>query len=194
MEQRRYAPRADYIIHHSQSIVANMSFILLKLPLPSQGPLCALTNTSQHTQTYCILSLYCCVQLVESITGLLGCTARGEEPVSRSTVQYWWSCVSVRQWKQSLPDAQWSVEGSIDVERFISSGFYWRNTHWCVRAAGVGALTQKIPNHQAEKKWNHTHIGMHAQFECAHAHTHTQLRGSVEMKGQCCVSYGATLE
>lgn len=72
MEQKRYTPRADYIIHHSQSIVANMSFILLKLPLPSQGPLCALTNTSQHTQTYCILSLYCCVQLVESITGLLG--------------------------------------------------------------------------------------------------------------------------
>lgn len=58
MQQKSYTLGADYIIHHSQSIVANMSFILLKLPLPSQGPLCTLTNTSQHTQTYCILSLY----------------------------------------------------------------------------------------------------------------------------------------
>lgn len=192
MEQRRYTPRADYIIHHSQSIVANMSFILLKLPLPSQGPLCALTNTSQHTQTYCILSLYCCVQLVESITGLLGCSARGEELVSRSTVQYWWSCVSVRQWKQSLPDAQWSVEGSIDVERFISSGFYWRNTHWCVRAAGVGALTQRRYQTIRLRK-----NGIMHTFACTHSlnvHTLTQLRESGEMKGQCCVSYGAVLE
>ena len=37
-----------------------MSFILLKLLLPSQGPLCALTSTSQHTQTYCILSVLLC--------------------------------------------------------------------------------------------------------------------------------------
>lgn len=74
MEPKRYTPGADYIIHHSQTIVANMSFILLKLLLPSRGPLCALTNASHlNTHKHIVFSLCTvCVQLVESITGLLG--------------------------------------------------------------------------------------------------------------------------
>lgn len=60
MEQKKYAPGANYIIHHSQSIVANMSFILLKLLLPSQGPFCAFTNTSQHTNILYSLTVLLC--------------------------------------------------------------------------------------------------------------------------------------
>lgn len=122
-----------------------MSLILPKLSLLFQGLLfCTLTNTSQHTQTYCILSQYslCTVSGVyHRPPGTLLCEKRSQ---CRGILYSIDGAVFLLGSENKVsPDAQWSVGGSIDAERFISSGFHWRNTHWCVRAAAVVDLTRR---------------------------------------------------